>query len=119
MHEIRIRTPAAWELLAALLMTLALLAKPMDARAAADDITVTMDAEIALTLDNSNPANKKMTGEGAIYGACENGASHGFVRATIPDALTMTTPAGNKTAPAGMAVEFAGSINARKGRANY
>ena len=59
MHEIRIRTPAAWELLAALLMTLALLAKPMDARAAADDITVTMDAEIALTLDNSNPATQQ------------------------------------------------------------
>ena len=126
MHEIRIRTPAIkgtlatlFMRMASLLITLAFFTQPLESRAAADDITVTMDVQIALTLDKSNLADKKMTGEGTVYGSCVNGASHGFVRASVPDSLTMATPAGNMAAPDGTQIDFTASINARKGRANY
>ena len=119
MFETRIRTPVVLWPVAILLFMVAIFAIPMEARASADDITVTMDVQIALTLDNSDPADKKMTGEGTVYGSCINGASHGFVRASVPDSLTMTTPAGNKAAPEGTRIDFTASINARKGRANY
>lgn len=119
MHVIRIRTPAILRFFLLVLTMAVWLSKPVNATAASDDITVTMDVSIALSLDRTDPANPKMCGEGRIYGSCANGAGHGFVSVSVPDTLEMTTPAGKRNAPAGTAVEHAGSINARKGRANY
>lgn len=93
--------------------------KGVEAEAAEGDMFVTVDAAISLSLDTSDPSNKVLYGEGKIYGVTENAASHEFVSVTLPDELVMDTPKGEKPAPPGTAVEYTGSINARKGYVNH
>ena len=60
--------------------------KTVNVETAEGDMLVTIDVAISLTLDTSNPSNKVLYGEGKIYGATENAASHEFVSVTLPDA---------------------------------
>ena len=87
--------------------------------AASTDMTVTMDVSVSLSLDASDPANPVLYGEGKAYGCTEDARTHEVVSVSVPDELVMTTPKGEKPVPEGFRVSLGGTVNARRGCANY
>ena len=87
--------------------------------AANDDIVVTIETEVDLALDKSDPANPVVSGEGDIYMTTADALSHKHVAVSIPDEFEMTTPVGTVSAPEGTTVVYDGSMNARNGYENY
>ena len=96
---------------------LALPAEPV--LAASDEMEITIEARIPLSLDVSDRANPVFKGTGNIYMTTEDAASRQFVSVSLPDELTMIAPDGECNAPKGSYVNYEGSMNARKGYVNY
>ena len=96
---------------------LALPAEPV--LAASDEMEITIEASIPLSLDVSDRSNPLFRGAGNIYMTTEDAASRQFVAVSLPDELTMIAPDGECNAPEGSYVNYEGSMNARKGYLNY
>lgn len=90
-----------------------------DVKAAEQDFSVTVQTDVQLTLDKSDPAGPVFSGTGDIYLTTEDAASHKFVAVTLPEEFEIETPAGTKAAPPGTRVTYEGSMNARNGFENY
>ena len=107
-------------LLAGLMLVGGLIALPASPVEAAEcDITVTIQADIPLSLDVSDPANPVFKGAGEVLPKSQFDDTKQVVSVSIPEELTLQTPSGEKTAPEGSKAEMIGSINARKGFHNY
>ena len=91
----------------------------VDAEAAENDMSVTIQTDVALALDKSDPENPVFIGTGNIYATTQDAFSHKFVRVILPDEFIMGTPEGEKKAPSGTKVTYRGSMNARNGFENY
>ena len=87
--------------------------------AASDEMEITIEASIPLSLDVSDRSNPVFRGAGNIFMTTEDAASHQFVAVSLPDELTMIAPDGECNAPEGSYVNYEGSMNARKGYLNY
>lgn len=87
--------------------------------ASGSDMEVTMQVDIPLYLDVSDRTNPVFRGHGDIYMTTEDASSHQYLTVSIPDTLEMSAPDGSYTAPNGTEVTFNGSMNARKGYANF
>lgn len=87
--------------------------------AAEQDLCVTVQTDVALTLDKSDPKAAVFSGDGDIYLTTEDAYSHKFVAVTLPEDFEMETPVGKKAAPEGTSVTYEGSMNARNGFENY
>ena len=96
---------------------LALPAEPV--LAASDEMEITIEASIPLSLDVSDRSNPVFRGVGNIYMTTEDATSRQFVAVSLPDELTMIAPDGECNAPEGSYVNYEGSMNARKGYVNY
>ena len=103
--------------LCAVVGLLALPAEPV--LAASDEMEITIEASIPLSLDVSDRSNPVFKGTGNIYMTTEDAASRQFVAVSLPDELTMIAPDGACNAPEGSYVNYEGSMNARKGYVNY
>lgn len=91
----------------------------VDAEAAENDMSVTIQTDVSLSLDRSDPENPVFTGTGDVYATTQDAYSHKHVRVTLPEEYVMGTPKGERTAPAGTKVSYRGSMNARNGSENY
>lgn len=96
---------------------LALPAEPV--LAASDEMEITIEASIPLSLDVSDRSNPVFRGAGNIYMTTEDASSHQFVAVSMPEELAMIAPDGECTAPEGSLATYSGSMNARKGYLNY
>ncbi len=91
----------------------------VDAGAAENDMSVTIQTDVALSLDKSDPNNPVFTGTGDVYATTQDAYSHKFVRVILPENFTMGTPKGECEAPSGTRATYRGCMNARNGFENY
>lgn len=113
------RKRITFTLLSFLVVCGGLLALPTKTIAANNDMKVTIQADIPVSLDVTDRTNPVFRGSGNIYMTTEDATSRQFISVDIPTELTMNTPEGEVTAEEGLSVTYNGSMNARKGYVNY